>query len=121
LKLFYCPTCRRVYYLDEGSVYLCGRKHAPARSADGRMRKFNIAERSESNQPPWPVPAVVESRELFQQDMTETWLSECMNPQDEDYNDVRRHFGYGAPGGKHLTQVEAVRTFADYVLSPVEV
>jgi hypothetical protein len=120
LKLFYCPTCRRVYYLDEGSVYLCGRKHSPAPSLDGRIRKFNITEWSESNQPPWSIPAVVESRELFQQDMTEMWLSECKNPRDKDYGNVSRHFGYGAPGGKHLTQEEVVGAYSDYVLNLVQ-
>ncbi len=120
MKLHYCPSCARVYFLSEDSVYLCGRNHAPEVWADGRVRRFIISERTERNQPPWAIPALAEERELLQQEVTETWLDECKNPDDTDFGDVRRHFGYGAPGGRHLRRDEVLQKYDRFVLRIVE-
>ena len=120
MKLFYCPVCARVYCLPEEVSYLCGRNHDVSIWADGKARKFVISTKSETNRPPWPVPAVVEEREIPGEELTETWLEECPYPDDEDYGDMRRHFGYGAPGGKHLTREQALKKYSMYVLKPVE-
>ena len=120
MRLFFCPTCRRVYFLDEGESYLCGRNHAPSPSSDGRLRRFNISEKSEVNRPPWAVPQVVEERELLTQDLTEAWIDRCPYPEDEGYGDVRRHFGYGAPGGRHLTKEQVLAKYSEFVLLPVD-
>ena len=119
-KLYFCPSCSRVYCLAEGPDYLCGRNHAPAIWPDGRVRRFNISEKEETNKPPWQIPGLVEERELLTQELTESWLGECPNPDDEDYRDVRRHFGYGAPGGRHLTKGQVLEKYGPYVLKPVE-
>lgn len=119
MRLHYCPTCTRVYYLDEETHYICGRVHATSVWADGITRNFVISERSESNRPPWPIPSVVEEREMLQQELTESWLTECKYPDDRDYGDYRKHFGYGAFGGRHLTMDEVVKKYSAYVLQPV--
>jgi hypothetical protein len=85
------------------------------------MRRFFISERTEVNRPPWAIPDLVEERELLNQDVTETWLDACKHPEDEDYKDVRRHFGYGAPGGKHVTREQIVERYGQFVLKPVEI
>jgi hypothetical protein len=120
LKLYYCPTCARVYYVSEYWDYLCGRVHATAVWPDGKLRRFFIQERTETNRPPWAIPQVAEERELLNQDVTETWLDVCKYPDDKDYRDVRRHFGYGAPGGKHLTREQVLDKYGQFVLKPVE-
>ena len=120
MKLFYCLDCKRVYYLDEGTKYLCGRNHAPAVWTDGVKRRFIISERSESNRPPWPIPLVVEERQLIQPDFAECWIDECKHPEDKEYGDFGRHFGYGAPGGRHLGRDEVLSRYGSYVLQPVE-
>lgn len=120
MKLHFCPACSRVYYLSEDTPYLCGKNHAATAWPDGKVRKFVISEKTETNKPPWPVPAVAEEREMLTQEFTEAWLDECPNPEDEDYGDVRRHFGYGAPGGRHLTREEVLEKYALFVLKPVE-
>jgi hypothetical protein len=120
LKLYFCPACARVYYLSEESRYLCGRVHAASVWPDGRMRRFFIAERTETNRPPWPIPELVEERELLNEDVTETWLGPCEHPEDTNYGDVRRHFGYGAPGGKHLRIAQVVDKYSQFVLKPAE-
>ena len=106
--------------MDEGHEYLCGRNHAPSIWPDGRVRRFNISEKEETNRPPWPIPELVEERELLTQELTESWLNECQNPEDEDYGDVRRHFGYGAPGGRHLTKEQVIAKYEGFVLKSVE-
>ena len=116
MKLFYCPTCARVYYLSEDAQYICGRVHSAAVWPDGKLRRFFISERTEANQPPWAIPSVVEERELLNQNVTETWLKPCEHPEDTDYGDIRRHFGYGAPGGKHLTGEQVVIRYEKFVL-----
>ena len=118
MPLYYCPSCARVYFLQEAGDYLCGRNHAPSVWADGRTRRFNVAEKTEFNKPPWPIPQVAEERELLNQELTETWIGECQHPEDQDYGDVRRHFGYGAPGGRHLTRELVVEKYAGFVLRP---
>ena len=120
LKLFYCPSCARVFCLQEGSSYICGRVHPTTEWPDGKLRRFFISEKTETNKPPWPVPAVAEERELLNQNFMESWLDACPNPEDTDYGDVRRHFGYGAPGGKHLTKDEVAQKYALFVLKPVD-
>ncbi len=119
-RLYFCPACARVYFVEEGREYLCGRNHAPSIWPDGRVRRFNIEEKGETNKPPWAIPRVVEERELLTQELTESWIDECKNPDDEDYGDVRRHFGYGAPGARHLSREEVMRKYAQFVLKPVE-
>ena len=119
MKLFYCPTCSRVY-LPEDAQYICGRVHVASAWSDGKLRKMIISERTETNRPPWPIPKVTEERELLNQDVIETWISACENPDDDDYGDVRRHFGYGAPGGRHLTTEEVVSKYGPYVLQPAD-
>ena len=120
MKLFYCPTCSRVYYLSEDARYLCGRVHEARVWADGRKRRFFISERTEANRPPWPVPALVEERELFNESVTENWLDACPHPDDSDFGDMRRHFGYGAPGAKHLTAEQVISKYASFVLSQAQ-
>lgn len=120
MKLFYCPTCARVYFLTEGPSYLCGRTHVPSVWADGRMRRFNISEKTDTNRPPWPLPLMVEERELLRQELTETWLDECKYPDDIEFGNYRRHFGYGAPGGRHLTWMQVLEKYTKYVLKPAE-
>ena len=120
MRLFYCPSCARVYYLSDYYEYLCGRAHATAVWPDGRLRRFFISEKTEMNRPPWAVPNVAEERELMNGDVIETWLDVCKYPEDQNYGDVRRHFGYGAPGGKHLTKDQVLDRYAQFVLKPVE-
>jgi len=60
---------------------------------DGRARRFFISEKTETSKPPWPVPELVEERELLNEDVTESWLGPYEHPEDTDYGDVRRHFG----------------------------
>jgi hypothetical protein len=120
LKLFYCPTCTRVYNLDESATYLCGRNHDVAAWPDGTMRRLVITVESETNRPPWPIPAQTEEQELLRETYSECWIRACENPDDSDFGDVRRHFGYGAPGGKHLNREELVQKYAQYVLKPVQ-
>ncbi len=119
-KLYFCPACSRVYYLEEGPDYLCGRNHAPSIGADGRARRFNISHKEETNRPPWIIPPVVEERELLTEELTESWLDACPNPDDQDFGDVRRHFGYGAPGGRHLTTNEVLVKYGQFILKLVE-
>ena len=75
---------------------------------------------SETNKPPWPIPQMVEERELFRQELMEVWVVECKYPDDTDLRNTRRHFGYNAPGGKHLTRGEVLTKYSDYVLQPAE-
>ncbi len=119
MKLYYCPTCTRVFYLSEGA-YLCGRNHVAQAWPDGRLRRFVISNKEETNKPPWMVPDVVEERELLTQEYTESWVDACQYPEDTDYGDVRRHFGYGAPGGRHLTKDQVLEKYSMFVLQPVE-
>ena len=84
------------------------------------MRRFVISQKTESDRPPWPIPAVVEEREILTQELTESWVDSCPYPEDADYGDVRRHFGYGAPGGRHLTKEQVLAKYAAFVLKPVE-
>ncbi|MDA4123905.1 MAG: hypothetical protein OK438_00450 [Thaumarchaeota archaeon] len=53
---------------------------------------------------------------MLQQDFTECWLKECMNPGDTNYGDYRRHFTQGTLGARHLTREEVLHKYADYVL-----
>jgi hypothetical protein len=119
LKLFYCPTCTRVYYLPKELTYLCGRNHATAVWKDGKMRRFAINEKTASNQPPWPIPGLTEEVEMHQEDFSECWLKECMNPEDTDFGDYRRHFSQGTLGARHLTRDEVMGKYANYVLLAV--
>ena len=121
LRLFYCPACSRVYYLSDYYEYVCGRVHTTSVWPDGKLRRFFIAQRTEINQPPWAIPSVVEERELRDQDVIETHLTACKYPEDENYGDVRRHFGYGAPGGKHLTKEQVVEKYGQFILKAVEI
>ena len=116
LKLFYCPSCTRVYCLPEDSSYICGRVHVPSVWTDGKRRRFVLSERTESNRPPWPIPPMAEEREVLEQELTESWLDACKNPDDTDYGDYRKHFGYGAFGGRHLARDQVVSKYAEYVL-----
>ncbi len=120
MKLFFCPSCARVYFLSEESHYLCGRNHAPATWPDGKVRRFVITNQSETNKPPWPIPELSEEQDLLQQEYTESWLTACEHPEDIDYGDVRRHFGYGAPGGRHLTREQLIEKYSLFVLKQVE-
>ncbi len=120
LKLYFCPTCTRVYYLSEEAAYLCGRNHATAVWEDGRLRRFVISNRDETNKPPWPIPALSEEREILNQDFIESWIDACPNPEDTEFGDFRRHFGYGAPGGRHLTRDQVLAKYSSFVLRPVE-
>jgi hypothetical protein len=83
---------------------------------DGKTRRFYIAEKSEIERPPWSIPEIVEERELLNENVTETWLGPCEHPDDPDYRDVRRHFGYGAPGGRHLARAQVLEKYAQFVL-----
>jgi hypothetical protein len=121
LKLYACPSCTRVFYLSEGPGYLCGRVHPVSVWEDGKRRRFVISEKTEANRPPWPIPELAEERELLNQDMVESWLTACEHPEDEDYMDTRRHFGYGALGARHLSREEVTRKYQGYVLVPVDV
>ena len=87
---------------------------------DGRQRRFFISEKTETGRPPWPVPELVEERELLNEAATESWLSPCAHPRDTDFGDVRRHFGYSAPGGKHLTRDDVISKYGQFVLKPAE-
>jgi len=120
LRLYYCPTCLRVYYVSEYWEYLCARNHAASVWPDGKMRRFFVSEKTETNRPPWAIPNLAEERELMNADVIETWLDACKHPEDNNYGDVRRHFGYGAPGGKHLTKEQVVDRYGQFVLKPVE-
>lgn len=120
MRFYYCPSCSRVYYLPKDVEYLCGRNHAPAIWADGKVRRFVISDKTDTNKPPWPIPTVVEERELLTQELTETWIAPCEHPEDQDYGDVRRHFGYGAPGGKHLTKEQVIEKYSSFVLKPTD-
>lgn len=121
MKLFACPSCARVFYLPDGPGYLCGRVHPVSVWEDGKKRRFVISEKTEANRPPWPIPELVEEKELLNQDMTESWLAECEHPEDTDYGDMRRHFGYGAFGARHLKREDVARKYRGYVLVPVDV
>jgi len=121
LDLYYCPTCTRVYYLSDYWDYLCGRAHITSVWPDGKLRHFFISERTETNRPPWAIPAVVEEREILNQDVIENSLDVCKYPEDKDYGDVRRHFGYSAPGGKHLTREQVIEKYGQFVLKQVEI
>jgi hypothetical protein len=57
-----------------------------------------------------------EERELLRQELSETWLDECKYPDDTDYGNYRRHFGYGAPGARHLTRQNVLEKYSKYVL-----
>jgi hypothetical protein len=116
MNLYYCPSCARVYFLTEGNTYLCGRNHAQSIWADGRVRRFYISEKTETNRPPWPVPKMAEERELLRTDLSETWLDECKYPDDNEFGNYRRHFGYGAPGARHLTRAQVIEKYNKYVL-----
>ncbi len=120
MKLLYCPSCARVFYLDEGATYLCGRSHDPSTWPDGKMRRLVVSVQSETNRPPWPIPALTEEQELLREEYSECWVKACEHPDDQDFGDVRRHFGYGAPGGKHLTREELIQKYDLFVLKPVE-
>ncbi len=84
------------------------------------MRKFFISEKSETDRPPWAIPLVVELRELYNEDVTEMWVSACPHPDDTEYGDLGRHFGYGAPGGSHLARDQVVSKYGQFVLRPAE-
>jgi hypothetical protein len=108
-----------VYYLNEEFQYLCGRLHVASVWPDGRARRFAISEMSETDRPPWPVPEMVEERELLNENVLESWLKTCPHPEDADFSDVRRHFGFSAPGGRHHTRAEILVKYSQYVLRPV--
>jgi len=121
LRLYYCPACSRVYYLPKEFTYLCGRNHAPSIGSDGRLRRLVISNKTETNKPPWPIPLMAEERELYTEEVIESYLDDCPNPEDKDYGDVRRHFGgYGAPGGRHLTREQVMEKYTRILLIPVE-
>ena len=84
------------------------------------MKRLVITEESETNRPPWPIPAQTEEQELFRETFSEYWIRACAYPEDTDFGDVQRHFGYGAPGGKHLSREELAKEFDRYVLKPVQ-
>jgi len=118
LKLYYCPSCARVYYLSEYFEYICGRIHVASVWPDGKLRKCIISEKTPTDRPPWPIPRLTEERELLNQEVIEMYLAACENPDDENLGDIRRHFGYGAPGGKHLTRDQVVSRYEQFVLLP---
>jgi hypothetical protein len=120
MKLFYCPTCTRVYYLKEDASYICGRNHVTAIWSDGKRRRFVISERSETNRPPWQIPALSEEKEMYREDLVENWIEPCKHPEDPDFTDMGRHFGYGTFGGRHLTTSEVVEKYSPYVLIQAE-
>ncbi len=120
MRLLYCPSCARVYYVPDDATYLCGRGHEAEVWPDGKARRFVISSRTETNKPPWPVPDVVEERELLTQEFVESYVTACEHPEDPDYSDIRRHFGYGAPGGRHLTREQVLAKYSKFVLQPVE-
>jgi hypothetical protein len=119
LRLLYCPSCSRVFFLPDENQYLCGRNHAPSVWPDGKRRRFVISERAETNQPPWVIPPKIEERELIREDLVEMWLDTCKHPEDKDYGDTRRHFGFSAPGGRHLTREETIAKYAEFTLKLV--
>ncbi|MDA4126302.1 MAG: hypothetical protein OK452_03730 [Thaumarchaeota archaeon] len=59
---------------------------------------------------------MAEERELLRQDLSETWIDECKYPDDTDFGNYRRHFGYGAPGARHLTKEKVIEKYNRYVL-----
>jgi len=120
LRLFFCPACTRVFYLSDYYEYLCGNVHPTSIWPDGRTRRFFISEKTEVNRPPWAIPNLVEERELLNDEVIETWLDACKHPEDKDYGDARRHFGYGAPGRRHLTREQVVERYGQFILKPVE-
>ncbi|HUH82772.1 MAG TPA: hypothetical protein VLX33_02705 [Nitrososphaerales archaeon] len=120
MKLYYCPSCFRVYYLPKEYTYLCGRNHAPYIGSDGKVRHLAISNKTETNRPPWPIPMLSEERDLYTETTIESWLDDCPNPEDTDMSDVRRHFGYGAPGGRHLTREQVAEKYPRFVLMPVQ-
>lgn len=63
---------------------------------------------------------MAEERELLRQELSETWIDECKYPDDTDFGNYRRHFGYGAPGGRHLTWAKVLEKYTKYVLRPAE-
>ena len=120
MKLFYCPTCSRVFFLDDASSYFCGRAHATTTWSDGKSRRFVISGQKDTSEAPWPIPPLVEEREIYHDQFVESWVDSCPNPGDIEFGDVRRHFGFGAPGGRHLTVEQAIQKYSLYVLRPVE-
>jgi len=63
---------------------------------------------------------MAEERELLRNELSETWIDECKYPDDTDFGNYRRHFGYGAPGGRHLTWVQVLDKYNMYVLKLAE-
>ena len=120
MKLYHWPTCARVYCLREEAAYICSRNHVPALWKDGRRHRYIISARADTDKPPWAVPDLVEEREMLQQELLESWIDECKYPSDTEYGDYRRHFGYNAFGGRHLTREEVVNKYVDYVLRLTE-
>ena len=120
MRLYYCPACSRVYYLPKEFTYLCGRNHAPSLGSDRRLHRLVISNKTETNKPPWVIPMMAEERELHTEEVIESYLDDCPNPEDKDYGDVRRHFGYGAPGGRHLTREQVMEKYTKILLVPVE-
>jgi hypothetical protein len=118
MMFYYCPTCARVYYLPQEAAYLCAKNHVIATWSDGVKRKYVISDRAETDKPPWPIPDLVEEKEMTHQEWFESWLVSCPYPTDADtgMGDRRRHFGFGTIGGKHLTRQQVVDKFGDYVL-----
>ena len=120
MRLYYCLACARVYYLREEAAYICSRNHVPAVWKDGRRHRYLISARADTDKPPWAVPPLVEEREVPQQDLVESWLDVCKFPSDTEYGDYRRHFGYNAFGGRHLTREDVVSKYREYVLRLTE-
>ena len=89
-KMFYCPKCKRVYFLAPNAFYLCNQE-----------RNFGLP----SNEP-WPIPEFVHydagGRELA------CLLSTCGSPTE--------HHPSGGHSFELLTRDEVVRKFKEAVL-----
>ena len=120
MRVYYSPARRRGYYNTDYLGYLCGRVHATSGGPDGKVHRFFISESAETDGHPWAIPILVEERELLNQEVMENWLDSCKHPEDQDLRDASRHFGYRAPGGKHLTRDQVVERYREFGLKPVE-
>ena len=72
MRLCYCPSCARVFFLPAEEACLCARNHVSTPWKDGKIRRYIIVERAETNRAPWVIPEVVEEREVPQQEQVES-------------------------------------------------
>jgi len=112
---FACPSCHQRYNLLEPGSYLCARDHIAKVLPNGQRRRLVVPRRLGPERLPWAIPDVVEEREAVREDLVTTRLYACRHPENQAYDDLTQH-RYGA---KHLTRVEVLTKYADYVLLPL--